>query len=332
MCVKCYAAMAEKEELKDFQYESKELGPWDVRLSITHCGVCHSDVSFVDNHWGVSAYPLVPGHEIVGTVAETGSQVTLLEAGLRVGVGGQAGACHQCQWCVSGDDQFCVSPTYTGLTAYGGFADTIVVDSRFVHVIPESISSEHAAPLLCAGITTFVALQKYAKLNSKVGILGIGGLGHMAIQYASAMGCEVTALSSSPDKEDEAKSLGAHSFININEAGQMEEAAGSLDLIVSTVNVNLEWGPYLAMLRPKGIICVLGVPDSITIPGAPLIFGEKSVVGSLIGSRSHFKKMFEFSARHGIVPKTEALPMSKASEALDRVRNSRLGHRIVLCN
>lgn len=332
MCIKCHAAMAEKEALKNFEYEPKELGPMEVMLSITHCGVCQSDVAFIDNSWGFSAYPLVPGHEIVGTISKIGSDVTQVKEGQRVGVGGQSGACGECEWCVSGNDQFCASPSYTGLTAYGGFGEKIVVDSRFVHVIPDAITSEQAAPLLCAGITTYVPLQKYTTPNSKVGIIGIGGLGHMAIQYAKAMGCEVTALSSSPGKETEAKQLGAHNFIDTNDSEQMEKAAGSLDLILSTVNVNLEWGIYLVMLRPKGIICILGVSDSIDIPGVPLVFGEKSVVSSLIGNRSDFKKMLEFSARHGIVPKTEALPMSKASEAVDRVRKDRLGHRLVLCN
>jgi uncharacterized zinc-type alcohol dehydrogenase-like protein len=181
MCISCYAAMESGKDLEAFSYKAKELGPKDIKIAITHCGVCHSDVHLIDNDWGISQYPLVPGHEIVGTVAEMGSDVKTLEIGQRVGVGGQAGACHECENCAKGQDKFCVAPVYTAVNDYGGFATEIHVDSSFAFSIPDSISSEVAAPLLCAGITTFTPLYRDVKATSKVGVIGVGGLGHVAL-------------------------------------------------------------------------------------------------------------------------------------------------------
>jgi uncharacterized zinc-type alcohol dehydrogenase-like protein len=330
MCISCYAAMESGKPLEPFSYKAKALGPKDIKIAITHCGVCHSDVHLIDNDWGISQYPLVPGHEIVGTVAAVGSEVTTLSIGQRVGVGGQAGACHECENCAKGQDKFCATPVYTAVHDYGGFATEIHVDSSFAFPIPDSISSEVAAPLLCAGITTFTPLNRDVKATSKVGVIGVGGLGHVALQYAKAFGCEVTAFSTSPGKEKDAKAFGANHFINTKDPGQMEAAAGTLDYILSTVSADLDWGGYLNALKPAGTICVLGVGESIVIPNVPFIFGEKTITSSLIGNRSDFTEMLEFSARHNIAPKVEVIPMSKAAQAIDTVRTSRLGHRIVL--
>ena len=332
MTISCQAAMESAKPLEPFNYEPKDLGPKDIEIAITHCGVCHTDVHLIDNDWGISSYPLVPGHEIVGTIAALGSEVTHLEAGQRVGVGGQAGACCECEQCEKGQDIFCGSSIYTAVHDFGGFATAIHVDSRFAFPIPESMASEIAAPLLCAGITTFVPLRKYVNSTSKVGVIGVGGLGHVALQYANAFGCEVTAFSTSPDKSDEAIALGAHHFVNSKDPAQMEAVAGKLDFILSTVSADLEWGPYLGALAPNGTICVVGVGETITIPAVPLIFGQKTITSSLIGNRSDFKEMLAFSAMHNIAPRVEVAPMSQAADAINQVRTARLGHRIVLEN
>lgn len=324
--------MESAKALQPFEYEPKELGAKDIEIAITHCGVCHTDVHLIDNDWGISSYPLVPGHEIVGTVSAVGSEVAGLEIGQRVGVGGQAGACCECEYCEKGQDIFCTSSIYTAVHDFGGFATAIHVDSRFAFDIPESIPSEIAAPLLCAGITTFKPLKKYVTSTSKVGVIGLGGLGHVALQYAIAFGCEVTVFSTSPEKEAEAKELGAHHFVNSKDAAEMEAVAGKLDFILSTVSADLEWGPYLNALAPNGTICVVGVGETLSIPAVPLIFGQKTITSSLIGNRSDFKEMLAFSSMHNIAPRVEVLPMSQAAEAIDKVRTARLGHRIVLSN
>lgn len=330
MTISCYAAMESGKALEPFEYEAKELGPKDVEIAISHCGVCHTDVHLIDNDWGISSYPLVPGHEIVGTVAALGSEVTALEIGQRVGVGGQSGACHECESCAKGQDIFCAEPVYTAVHDFGGFATSIHVDSRFAFPIPESISSETAAPLLCAGITTFTPLRRYVNSTSKVGVIGVGGLGHMALQYAKAFGCEVTAFSTSPEKEKESKSMGADHFVNSKDVVQMEATAGTLDFILSTVSADLDWSGYLNALKPNGTICVVGVGETISIPAVPLIFGQKTITSSLIGNRSDFVEMLEFSARHNIAPKVEVMPIAEAEKAVSTVRSSRLGHRLVL--
>jgi len=332
MSISCYAAMESAKALEPFEYESKKLGPKDIEIAITHCGVCHTDVHLIDNDWGISSYPLVPGHEIVGTVAAMGSEVTGLEIGQRVGVGGQAGACCECEYCEKGQDIFCTTPVYTAVHDFGGFATAIHVDSRFAFDIPESLASEIAAPLLCAGITTFTPLKRYVTSTSRVGVIGIGGLGHVGLQFANAFGCEVTAFSSSPDKADEATALGAHHFVNTKDPAQLEAVAGKLDFILSTVSADLEWGPYLGALAPNGTICVLGVGETLKIPAVPLIFGQKTITSSLIGNRSDFREMLAFAAMHNIAPRVEVLPMSQAAEAINTVRTARLGHRIVLAN
>jgi len=332
MCISCYAAMESGKDLEPFKYDAKELAPKEITIDITHCGVCHSDVHLVDNDWGLSEYPMVPGHEIVGTVSALGSAVTNLKVGDRVGVGGQCGACHQCDYCAAGLDVFCSSPAYTAIHSYGGFATKINVDGGFAHPIPDSISSEVAAPLLCAGITTFTPFYRHVNATSKVGIIGVGGLGHVGLQYARAFGCEVTAFSTSASKEAEAKEYGADHFVVTKDEKQMEAAAASQDFILSTVSADLDWGPYLNALKPGGTICVVGVGETISIPAVPMIFGQKSVISSLIGNRSDFKEMLEFSARHNIAPKVEVIPMSKAAEAIKRVRTEKLAHRIVLAN
>ncbi|MDH5526247.1 MAG: NAD(P)-dependent alcohol dehydrogenase [Nitrospirota bacterium] len=331
MPIHAHAASAARQQLAPFDYEPAPLGPHDVEVTITHCGICHSDVHLVDNDWGVSSYPLVPGHEIVGTVSAAGERVTHLQNGQRVGIGWQRGACLTCRYCTTGREPLCKDNQATCAGHYGGFADRIRVDSRFAFPIPDRLASENAAPLLCGGITVYSPLRDFGVTpDMRVGVVGVGGLGHLALQYARAWGCEVTAFSHSPDKEQAALAFGAHRFVTSTDAGAVRRAGG-LDFILSTVSADLDWNAYLDALAPGGTLCVVGVPQSaISVPAFALIGGQKRVVGSPIGGRAAIMEMLDFSARHGIVATTEAVPFSEVNPALEKVRNNTVRYRMVL--
>ncbi|MDH4157918.1 MAG: NAD(P)-dependent alcohol dehydrogenase [candidate division Zixibacteria bacterium] len=334
MKISSYAALMQKKPLEPFQYESKKLGDWDIEVAITHCGICYSDVHLIDNDWGMSTYPLVPGHEIVGTITAVGGKVAGFEKGQRVGIGWQCGACLNCEMCTTGMENLCPEHRDTCVGNFGGFARSIIVDSRFAYDIPESITSEAAGPLLCGGITVYSPLRHYdVKPSHRVGVIGIGGLGHMALQFANAFGCEVTAFSSSPNKEAEAREFGAHRFIPSADPAELQKAAGSLDFIISTIHGDLNWDAYLATLRPNGKLCFVGVPDSaIAFQAFPLLFGQLSVCASVIGGRAMMKEMLGFAARHHIAPQTEVTPMEQVNEAIRKLKENRARYRIVLKN
>ncbi len=334
MKIDCFAARSAAAPLEPFRYTPDELGPFDVEIEITHCGICHSDLHLINDDWGVSIYPLVPGHEIVGTVVELGKHVTHIEKGQRVGVGWQRSACLTCNYCLAGEENLCEQQQATCVGHFGGFAKAIRADSRFAFAIPEALESENAAPLLCGGITVFSPLRNFGiSPTMKVGVVGIGGLGHLAVQFARAFGCEVTAFSSSPEKENEARELGAHHFVASTDENALRAAAGSLDFILSTVSADLNWPVYLDILRPKGKLCLVGVPrHNLTIPAFPLIGSQKTVCGSPIGGRARIIEMLEFAARHGIKARTEAVPMSEVNEALQKVAANRARYRMVLVN
>lgn len=334
MKIDAYAAMAAGKQLEKFQYEPDALKPWDVEVAITHCGICHSDIHLIDNDWQMSGYPLVPGHEIVGNVIAVGANVTALEKGQRVGIGWQRSSCMVCEWCIRGEENMCPQNQATCAGHYGGFAKSIRIDSRFAFAVPEKLKSENAAPLLCGGITVYSPLRIYGvKPAMKVGVVGIGGLGHLALQFASAYGCEVTAFSSSPDKESEAKSFGAHHFVASSEDAALDRAAYSLDFIIVTAIADLDWARYLNILRPNGKLCFVGaVPGPITVSAFSLLMGQKSICGSAIGGRSAIAEMLEFAARHGIAAKTEVLPMEQVNTAVKKVRENRARYRMVLTN
>jgi alcohol/geraniol dehydrogenase (NADP+) len=327
-----FAATKAGGKLEPFKYHPAPLGPDDVEIEISHCGICHSDIHLLNNDWGISQYPLLPGHEIVGTVVESGSAVTGLAEGVRVAIGWQCGACLTCDLCVSGDDNLCAQSRSTCVGNHGGFADRIRVDSRFAFPLPESIESETAAPLMCAGITVYSPLRHYGVRSSdRVGVIGIGGLGHLALQFANAMGCEVTAFSSSPGKAEEAIILGAHHFVNSSDAAALEKAAGSVDFLLSTVNADLDWSAYMNVVRPNGMLCVVGVtPSPIAVHPMTLIMSRKSIGGSPIGSRATIREMLDFAARHGIQAQAETMPMDQVNEAIDRVRQNKARYRMVL--
>ncbi len=334
MSIKAYASMAAKKPVEKFTYEPKKLGSKDIEINITHCGICHSDVHLIDNDWGFSSYPLVPGHEIVGTVSALGSDVKTLEIGQRVGVGWQSGSCLECEWCSTGNENLCKESSATCVGNYGGFAEKIIVDSRFAFKIPDRLESENAAPLLCGGITVYSPLRIFdVKPFHKVGVIGIGGLGHLAIQFANAMGCEVTAFSSTQNKEQEAKQLGAQHFINSKDENQLKAAAESLDFIISTVYADLNWIDYVNILRPNGKLTFVGASTgAINVPSIMLLMGQKSITGSNIGGRARINEMLRFAAQHNIKAKTELLPMEKVNEGLDKVRKSAARYRVVLKN
>lgn len=332
MKIKGYAAFEAKQELKNYEYKPGNLGAYDVLIKITHCGICHSDIHLIDNDWMMSNYPFIPGHEIIGEVEETGASVKNLKPGMRVGVGWQSGSCLDCEWCASGQENLCPQQTATCVGKNGGFADHIISDSHFVFPIPEKLTSENAAPLLCGGITVFSPLKNYGvKPYHKVGVIGIGGLGHLAIQFARAMGCEVTAFSSSANKEAEARKFGAHNFVNSTDANALKKVANTLDFIISTVHVKLDWMSYLNILKPNGKLCFVGASVStLDIPAMAFVLGQKTVCGSVIGGRASIAEMLEFAARHNIVAQTELFPIAEVNKAIEKVRNNTIRYRAVL--
>lgn len=328
------AAHAAGAELLPFRYEPGELGPAEVEIAVTHCGICYSDIHLISNDWGISQYPFIPGHEVVGTVAAVGENVRSLKPGQRVGLGWQANSCGECEWCLQGLENLCAASEPTCVHRHGGYADRVRANARFVIPIPDALESENAAPLLCGGITVYTPLRSHGiNPSSRVGVVGIGGLGHLAVQFARAFGAEVTAFSTSVAKEEEARALGAHRFVNTRESKAMKEVAGSLDFIVSTINADQDWGVYLQALRPTGTLCFVGVPPSpVAIQAFPLIAGMRSVTGNPIGSPYRLKEMLDVAARHGVKAQTERFAMAKANEAIEKVKKNKVRYRAVLAN
>jgi len=328
--IKAYAAFEAGKNLKPHEYAEPALGRYDVAIEISCCGLCHSDLHLIDDDWQISKYPLVPGHEIIGSVVQKGEGVKVLDLGQRVGVGWQSKACLQCENCTRGEEVVCPSKERTCVDRFGGFADKIVVDSRFVYPIPEALSSENAAPLLCAGITVYSPLKIYqVQAPMSVAVIGIGGLGHLALQFAKAFGCEVTAISSSKDKEAEARGFGASRFYTLDDLDSLPQ--GSFDFILATVHADLDWNFIASLLRPRGRLCFVGIPQGdVRIAARTLISGNRSVSGSGTGNRSQMQEMLKFAARHGIAAKTEAFPFSKVNEAIARLRANKARYRIVL--
>jgi uncharacterized zinc-type alcohol dehydrogenase-like protein len=328
------AAHAAGAELLPFHYDPGKLGLHEVEIAITHCGICHSDLHLISNDWGISQYPFIPGHEIIGAVAAVGSQVTSFQIGQRVGLGWQSNSCGICEWCMRGMENLCPDAEGTCVHRHGGYADSVRANARFVIPIPEALNSEHAAPLLCGGITVYNPLRTHGiNPSSRVGIVGIGGLGHIAIQFARVFGAEVTAFSTSAAKEDEARALGAHNFVNSRESKALKEAAGTQDFILSTVNADQDWGTFMQALRPTGTLCFVGVPPSpVTIQAFPLISGLRSISGNPTGSPYRIREMLDVAARHGVKAQTESFPMAKANEAIEKVKKNKVRYRAVLTN
>lgn len=332
MQINAFAAHQPGAPLEPFSFEVSDPGPLEVLIRVSHCGICHSDLHLVNNDWYSSEYPLVPGHEVVGEVISVGAEVKNLQIGMRVGVGWQSGSCMNCEWCISSQENLCKNNLATCVGRHGGFADHLLTDSRFAFPIPEQMSSEDAAPLLCGGITVYSPLRRYeVRPWHKVAIMGIGGLGHLAVQFAAKMGCEVTALSTSPDKEPEARSLGASHFINTLDEAALKAARGTFDFILVTATADLDWLPYVKALRKNGKLCfVTGENTMLEVPVSALLGGQKSVSGSIIGGRAMMVEMLEFAARHGIHAQTETMPMEKVNDALRKVDQNKARYRMVL--
>jgi uncharacterized zinc-type alcohol dehydrogenase-like protein len=327
-----WAAHAAGAELSNFKYKVDELGANEVEVKISHCGVCHSDVHLINNDWQISKYPFIPGHEIVGKVTAIGSGVKDRKVGERVGIGWQSDSCGICEWCRKGEEQLCPKAQPTCVGRNGGYAAAIRVNSRFAIPVPESLDSENVAPLLCGGITVYSPLRNWlARPSSRVGVVGIGGLGHMGIQFARSFGSEVTAFSTSADKADEAKSLGAHHFVNTRDTGAVKKLAGSFDLILSTVSADQDFQSFVGALRPKGTLVVLGAsPSPMQISAFSLLSGQKAVAGSPTGSPTDLHEMLDVAARHGIKAITESFAMKDCNLAVEKVKKNQVRYRAVL--
>jgi alcohol/geraniol dehydrogenase (NADP+) len=334
MQIQGLAAHAAGAELLPLRYDPGKLGAREVEIAVTHCGISHSDLHLIANDWGISQFPFVPGHEIIGTVAAVGAEVKSLAVGQRVGLGWQSNSCGECEWCMKGQENLCASSEGTCVHRHGGFADRVRASARFVIPIPDALPSEQTAPLLCGGITVYSPLRVFGvNPSSRVGVVGIGGLGHIAIQFARVFGAEVTAFSTTIAKEEEARTLGAHHFVNSRESKAMKEVAGSLDLIVTTVNADQDWGTFVQTLRPTGTLWFVGVPPSpVAVHAFPLITGARAIAGSPVGSPWLLREMLDVAARHGVKAITERFPMNKANEAIEKVKKGKVRYRAVLAN
>jgi uncharacterized zinc-type alcohol dehydrogenase-like protein len=321
-------------QLLPYKYDPGALGVNEVEIKISHCGICHSDVHLIDNDWGISKYPFIPGHEIVGTVVSVGSAVKDRTMGERVGVGWQAGSCGICEWCRQGDEHLCAKSQPTCVGRNGGFADKVRVNSKFAIPVPQALESENAAPLMCAGITVYSPLRNHGvRPSSRVGVIGIGGLGHLGIQFAKTFGAEVTAFSTTKEKEAEAQKLGAHNFVNTRDTGALKKIAGSFDLLLSTVSADQDWQAYVTALRPKGTLCIVGAsPSPMQLQAMSLIGADKAVSGSNTGSPRDLYEMLDVAARHGVKAVTERFAMAKANDAVAKVKKSQVRYRAVLAN
>lgn len=332
--IRAYAAHAAKGKLTPFEYDPGELKPEQVEIDVIACGVCHSDLSMLNNEWQVSTYPLVPGHEVVGTIAQVGGNVRHLQVGDTVGLGWYSGSCMTCDQCMSGNHNLCASNEQTIVSRYGGFADKVRCNAEWAALLPPDLEVKTAGPLFCGGITVFNPIVQFdVKPTDRVGVIGIGGLGHLALQFLNKWGCEVTAFSSSNSKQEEVLAMGAHHIINSRDEAQLGKIAGSLDFILSTVAVDLNWQVFLNALAPKGRFHTVGViPSPIPVPAFPLIGGQKSISGSPLGSPATTRKMLEFCARHHIAPITEHFPMSQVNEAMAHLESGKARYRVVLEN
>jgi len=330
--VKAYAAQNVAGRLQPIEYDPGALGRDQVEVAVEYCGICHSDLSMLDNEWGITQYPFVPGHEVVGRVAAVGETVTNLRVGQQVGLGWFSESCMGCEWCMAGDHNLCLTAEGTIVGRHGGFADRVRAHKSWVIPLPEGVNPESAGPLFCGGITVFNPIIQFEiKPTDRVGVIGIGGLGHMALRFLHAWGCDVTAFSTSSDKEAEARELGANHFVNSRDPEALKAVANSFDLILSTVNADLDWDSYIAALRPKGRLHLVGVaPSPVSSQLFPLIVGQKSISASPLGSPATIAKMLDFSARHQLEPVVEIFPFDQVNEAMEKLRNGKPRYRLVL--
>lgn len=333
--VKAYAALKAGGQLEPFEYEFGELAADEVEIDVVSCGICHSDISMIDNSWQMSQYPLVAGHEVAGKIAAVGSQVPNVKVGDSVGLGWFSKSCLHCTQCLSGDHNLCRNghgETIVG--RHGGFSNKVRCHWIWATPLPETLDRRKAGPLFCGGITVFNPIvQCGVKPTDRVGVVGIGGLGHLAIQFLNKWGCEVTAFTSSDDKRAQALEFGAHHTVSSVTESELSEQANRFDFILVTVNVDLNWELYQNALAPKGTLHVVGaVLNPIPVGAFTLLSAQRSVSGTPLGSPATNLDMIEFCARHGIAPITEHFPMSKVNDAIEHLKAGKARYRIVLEN
>ncbi len=331
MTYRAWVGKAAKQPMVLETIDPGPLGAEDVEVAVEHCGLCHSDLSVLNNDWGISQYPAILGHEVIGLVTAIGPDAKGLKVGQRVGVGWNSGSCMHCRQCMSGSHHLCprVQPTIVGHR--GGFATHVRSHWAWATALPEKLNFAEAGPLLCGGITVFAPLAMYAKPTDRVGIIGIGGLGHMAVKFAAAYGCDVTAFTLSESKFDEARGFGANQVVSSKDSAAIKRLAGSFDLLISTVNVKLDWDAVIGMLAPNGRLHVVGaVLEPIPVAAFSLIMQQRSVSGSPTGSPVAIQTMLNFASRHNVVPQNEHFPMSKINEAFARLESGKARYRIVL--
>ncbi|MAL48414.1 MULTISPECIES: NAD(P)-dependent alcohol dehydrogenase [unclassified Methylophaga] len=329
--INAYAALERGAKLTPYQYDPGLLGEHEVEIEVRYCGICHSDISIIDNDWGMSIYPVVAGHEVVGTISQIGAAVTNLEVGQTVGLGWYADYCETCEQCHNGDENICSDLTPTIVGHHGGFADKVRANANSVIPLPEAIDLKSVGPLLCGGLTVFNPLVQFdIKPTDKVAVIGIGGLGHIALQFLQAWGCEVTAFTSAA-KLQEALDMGAHYSVDSRDAVVMAELPRKFDMLLSTVNVKLDWNLYLSKLKPKGRLHFVGATmDPLDIKVFNLTEAQRSISGSDTGSMQTCNKMLEFAQRHQVKPVVEMYPFDQINEAIEKLRKGDVRYRIVL--
>ena len=339
--VKAYGAQASDANLEALDIERREITADDVKIEIDYCGVCHSDIHQVRNDWKNSKYPVVPGHEIIGRVTQVGKNVSNFKEGDLVGVGCMVDSCKECDSCKEDLEQFCekgATLTYNskdehlGGHTFGGYAEQIVVDKEFVLKVPENIDAKAAAPLLCAGITTYSPLRHWnVKKGDKVGVIGLGGLGHMGVKFAHAIGAHVVMITTSPSKSEDAKKLGADEVLISKNEEDMKKQAGTFDFLLNTVPVGHDMNPYIALLKRDATMVLVGAIEPLDpVHGGGLIGGRKRIAGSVIGGIKETQEMLDFCGEHNIVSDIEMIDMQNINEAFDRVVKSDVKYRFVI--
>jgi len=337
---KGYAALKAKLPLEPFKFERREVGQHDVQVEILYSGVCHSDIHQARDEWGGAIFPMVPGHEIVGKVVKVGDHVTKFKVGDIAGVGVFVDSCRHCPSCLAGEEQYCdESPIFTystydkeGNVTYGGYSNQIVVDENYTLRVSEKLPLAGVAPLLCAGITTWSPIQHWKMgKGHKIGVVGLGGLGHMAVKFAVSKGAEVTVLSTSPSKKADAERLGAHHFLVSKDPAQMAAAERSLDFIINTVSAQHQYNDYLPLLKIAGTMVLVGIPpEEPTLDAVKLISKRRSIAGSMIGGIRETQEMLDYCAEHNIVSDVEVIKMDYINEAFERVLKSDVRYRFVI--
>ena len=331
MNYKAWVVKAAKQPMVLETVDPGPLGAEDVEVAVEHCGVCHSDLSVLNNDWGISQYPAILGHEIVGRVTAVGPNAKRVQVGQRVGVGWNSGSDMHCHQCLSGNHHLCPQVQATIIGHRGGFATHVRAHWAWTFALPEKLDAAEAGPLLCGGITVFAPLAMYAKPTDRVGIIGIGGLGHMAVKFAAAYGCDVTAFTSSKNKFDEAKGFGANHVVSSRDSAAIKKLGGRFDLLINTVNAILDWEAMIGALGPNGRLHTVGaVPEPIPVAAFSLILQQRSVSGSPVGSPVAIETMLDFASRHNVLPQTEHFPMSKINEAFAHLESGKARYRIVL--